>query len=328
MPIRVGIAGYGNVGKGAEAAFRQNPDMVLGGIYTRRDPASLTVQTPNVPVRSFAELEKGREELDVVILCSGSATDLPKQSPILAGKYCLVDSFDTHADIPAHYAAVDKSAKLGNKTALISAGWDPGLFSLMRLLGQAALPQGRTDTFWGRGVSQGHSDAVRRIAGVADARQYTVPVKSTLAAIKKGSEEEFTPRQKHTREVYVVLKEGADPERVAREIITMPHYFDEYNTSVTFISAEEMAAEHSAMPHGGLVLRSGKTGFALENRAMLEFDVDMASNPEFTGSVLLSFARAVYRLYNHGKRGCLTPLDVPLCCLSPLSREELMASLL
>ena len=325
--IRVGIVGYGNVGRGAEAAVLQSEDMALVGIYTRRTPETVHPLREDTPVYPVSMLKEQQAEVDVLLLCGGSATDLPVQTPELAKQYCVVDTFDTHARIPEHFAKVDKAAKGGKTAAIISTGWDPGLFSLMRLLGTAVLPDGSGDTFWGPGVSQGHSDAVRRIEGVADARQYTIPVQKTVNAVRKG-ESGFTAREKHTREVYVVLKEGADPQRVAQEIVTMPNYFDAYDTTVTFISAEEMAAEHSAMPHGGFVIRSGKLGEKRQYASLMEFKLELDSNPMFTGAIMTAFGRACYRLRKTGKTGCFTAFDVPLGLLSPLSPEDLRANLL
>ena len=321
MAIKVGICGYGNIGRGVEAAFQNNPDMELTGIFTRRRPDSVH-SVCGTRIFPYEMLENGTAEADVVLLCSGSATDLPVQTPLLAEKYNVVDSFDTHAAIPAHYNKVDAAAKAGGHCALISGGWDPGLFSMLRVLGISALPDGRTETFWGRGVSQGHSDAIRRIEGVLDARQYTVPVEAAVEAVKNGTAAELTPRQKHKRECYVVAAPGADRERITREIVTMPHYFDEYDTTVHFIDADEMRKAHSTMPHAGLVLRSACTGNG--NGAYMGYELKMDSNPEFTGSILLAFARAVYRLSQNGTTGCITPLDIPLYSMSPLSREELI----
>ena len=323
MSIRVGICGYGNIGKGAEAAFKDNPDLQLAGIFTRRDPEKLT-SLSGAPVFSVSMLEKGEADIDVLLLCSGSATDLPKQTPAFAARYNVVDSFDTHAAIPEHFSAVDAAAKTAGTCALISGGWDPGLFSMLRVLGLCGLPNGRTETFWGRGVSQGHSDAIRRINGVLDARQYTVPVPEAVEAVKAGRAGDLTPRMKHRRECFVVAAEGADLKQIEHDIVTMPHYFDEYDTTVTFITAEEMKKNHSEMPHAGLVLRTAKTGFSAEHKALVGFELDMDSNPEFTGSVLLSFVRAVYKMHKDGVTGCLTPLDIPLAYLSPLPREELI----
>ena len=325
--IRVGIVGYGNVGRGVEAAVLQSSDMVLTGIFTRRPPETIRAlckETPCFPVSALTEQEA---DADVLLLCGGSATDLPVQTPELARRYCVVDTFDTHARIPEHFAKVDAVAKAGNTAAVISTGWDPGLFSMMRLLGTAVLPEGTGDTFWGPGVSQGHSDAVRRIEGVADARQYTIPVQKTVSAVRKG-ESGFTTRDKHTREVYVVLKEGADPQRVAHEIITMPNYFDAYDTTVHFISADEMATEHAAMPHGGFVIRNGKLGEERQYSSLMEFRLELDSNPMFTGAVMAAFGRACYRLHEQGKAGCFTAFDVPLGLLSPLSAQDLRSKLL
>ncbi len=324
--IRVGIVGYGNVGRGAEATVLQSQDMILSGIFTRRAPASVHPLREDTPVFPVSFLLEQAADVDVLLLCGGSATDLPVQTPALAGRYCVVDTFDTHARIPEHFANVDAAAKAGNTAAIISTGWAPGLFSLMRLLGTAVLPEGTGDTFWGPGVSQGHSDAVRRIEGVADARQYTIPVQKTMNAVRRG-ESGFTAREKHTREVYVVLQEGADPQRVAQEIVTMPNYFEEYDTTVHFISAEEMAAEHSAMPHGGFVIRSGKLGEARQYASLMEFKLALDSNPMFTGAIMAAFGRACHRLHEQGKTGCFTVLDVPLGLLSPLDGEELRKKL-
>ena len=325
--IRVGIVGYGNVGRGAEAAVLQSNDMALTGIFTRRSPESVSALRKDTPILPLSTLYEQGANVDVLLLCGGSATDLPVQTPDLASRYCVVDTFDTHARIPEHFSNVDAAAKAGKTAAVISTGWDPGLFSMMRLLGTAVLPDGAGDTFWGPGVSQGHSDAVRRIEGVADARQYTIPVQKTVNAVRKG-ESGFTAREKHTREVYVVLKEGADPQRVAQEIVTMPNYFDAYDTTVTFISAEEMAREHSAMPHGGFVIRSGKLGEARQYDSLMEFKLALDSNPMFTGSVMTAFGRACWRIHEQGKSGCFTVFDIPLGLLSPLTGEELRGSLL
>ena len=325
--IRIGIVGYGNVGRGVEAAIAQNEDMSLVGIFTRRDVGTVHPVFSDTPVYPISDLEEGKADIDVLLLCGGSATDLPVQTPSFARKYSVVDTFDTHARIPEHFAAVDKAATTASTTAIISTGWDPGLFSLMRLLEQASLPVGSGDAFWGPGVSQGHSDAVRRLPGVADARQYTIPVQKTVNAVRQG-QGGFTAREKHTREVYVVLKEGADPQKVAQDIITMPHYFDEYDTTVHFITAEEMAAEHTAMPHAGFVIRSGRVGAQQEHKSLMEFRLELESNPEFTASVMAAFARACYRLHQSGCFGCFTPFDVPLGLLSPLSAEELRRTLL
>ena len=325
--IRVGIVGYGNVGCGAEAAVLESEDMVLTGVYTRRAPETVHPFREDTPVYPISRLTGQGAEADVLLLCGGSATDLPVQTPELARKYCVVDTFDTHARIPEHFAAVDVAAKAGGTAAIISTGWDPGLFSMMRLLGASILPEGTGDTFWGPGVSQGHSDAVRRIEGVADARQYTIPVQRTVNAVRKGGSG-FTARDKHTREVYVVLKEGADPQRVAQQIVTMPDYFDAYDTTVHFISAEEMASDHAAMPHGGFVIRSGKLGNERQYGSLMEFRLELDSNPMFTGAIMAAFGRACHRLHEQGRVGCFTAFDVPLGLLSPLSGEELRSSLL
>lgn len=325
--IRVGIVGYGNVGRGAESAVCQNEDMVLTGIFTRRPPESVHALHESTPVYPISFLLKGEADVDVLLLCGGSATDLPVQTPELARRYCVVDTFDTHVRIPEHFANVDQAAKEGKTAAIISTGWDPGLFSMMRLLGTSVLADGTGDTFWGPGVSQGHSDAVRRIEGVADARQYTIPVQKTVNAVRKG-ENGFTARDKHTREVYVVLKDGADPQRVAQEIITMPNYFNEYDTTVHFISKSEMAAEHAAMPHGGFVIRNGKLGEGQQYSSLMEFKLELDSNPMFTGAVMAAFGRACHRLKEQRRTGCFTAFDVPLGLLSPLSAEELRSKLL
>lgn len=326
--IRIGIYGYGNLGRGIENAIGQNPDMTLTAVFTRRDPASLTLHTPNVPVcRADAVLEYVGK-IDVMILCGGSATDLPTQTPMLARHFCVVDSFDTHANISAHFARVDEAAKQGGHTALISAGWDPGMFSLNRLYAAAVLPEGRDYTFWGKGVSQGHSDAIRRIDGVLDAKQYTVPVERALEAVRSGAEPELTTREKHTRECFVVAEEGADLARIEREIKEMPNYFADYDTTVNFISMEELRRDHSGIPHGGFVIRTGKTGADREHSHVIEYRLQLDSNPEFTASVILSFARAVVRFHSEGNVGCKTVFDVPPAYLSAKSYEELISSML
>lgn len=322
--IKVGIAGYGNLGKGTEKAVQAAPDMKLFGIFTRRDPESIHPAS-GCPVYPLADAADYKDDIDVMILCGGSATDLPEQTPELAGLFNVVDSFDTHARIPEHFENTDKAAKAAGKTAAISIGWDPGLFSLIRALAESILPDGSTYTFWGKGVSQGHSDAVRRIEGVADARQYTIPVQAALEAVRSGARPELTTREKHTREVFVVLEEGADPERVEQEIKTMPNYFDEYDTTVRFISAEEMKANHSTLPHGGLVMRSGNTG---ENHHLIEFSLILDSNPEFTSSVLTAVARAIVRLNKAGQTGCKTIFDLPISALCVMTPEEMRAHLL
>ena len=324
--VRLGILGYGNLGKGVELAVRQNDDIELVAVYSRRDPASVTVATEDLPVKPAEALESGTEPIDVLILCGGSATDLPKQTPHYAALYNVVDSFDTHARIPEHFAAVDAAAKESGKTALISCGWDPGLFSLNRLMGNCILPQGADYTFWGKGISQGHSDAIRRIEGVADAKQYTIPIESALEEVRSGSNPQLTTRQKHLRECFVVLKDGADAAEVERQIVTMPNYFDEYDTTVHFISQEELDRDHSAMPHGGFVLRSGQT--ASGKSMLIEYSLKLESNPEFTSCVLVSYARAVARLNAEGKSGAHTVFDVPPAYLSALDGAELRAHLL
>ena len=323
---RLGILGYGNLGKGVELAVRQNDDIELVAVYTRRDPASVQVATDNLPVRPAEALESGEEPIDVLILCGGSATDLPEQTPHYAKLYNVVDSFDTHANIPTHFDAVDAAACEGGNAALISCGWDPGLFSLNRLLGNCFLPQGADYTFWGKGVSQGHSDAIRRIPGVANGKQYTIPVEEALDAVRSGSNPELTTRQKHTRECFVVLEEGADAAEVERQIVTMPNYFAEYDTTVHFISQEEFDRDHTTMPHGGFVLRSGQS--AGGNKMLIEYSLKLDSNPEFTSSVLVAYARALARLHAEGKTGACTVFDVPPAYLSPLDGAELRAHLL
>lgn len=316
MTIKIGILGYGNLGRGVEAAVHQNADMELVGVFTRRDPASLDVATQGVAVRSADDLLSGdRLDIDVLVICAGSATDLPEMTPRYARRYNVIDSFDTHAHIPDHFSAVDAAAGESGTLALISAGWDPGLFSLNRLFGNAFIPEGKDYTFWGRGVSQGHSDAVRRIEGVADARQYTVPVESALEEVRAGKNPELTTRQKHTREVYVVSEEGADRDAITEEITTMPNYFDEYDTTVHFISQEEMDRDHSQLPHGGFVLRSGK--MASGAGSVIEYSLKLDSNPDFTSSVLLAYARAVARMSAEGQKGCRTVFDVAPSYLSP-----------
>ena len=325
---RIGIFGYGNLGRGVEAAIAQNGDLELAAVFTRRDPAGLTIRTPGVPVLPASEAPAWTDRIDVLILCGGSATDLPVQTPEYASMFNVVDSFDTHKKIPEHFAAVDAAARAAGKLALISCGWDPGLFSLARVYANAVLPVGKDETFWGRGVSQGHSDAIRRIEGVLDARQYTVPVAAAVEAVRRGEQPELSTRDKHLRECYVVAAEGADRARIEREIQTMPYYFDEYDTSVTFISAEELARDHAGLPHGGSVLRGGVTGWENEHKHAVEFSLKLDSNPEFTGSVLAACARAVHRLYREGQTGCRSILDLPPAALSPVAPEELRAHFL
>lgn len=326
--MRIGIFGYGNLGRGVESAIRQNKDMELRAVFTRRDPAKLEIATPGVPVYVAADAAAHAGEVDVLILCGGSATDLPVQTPAMAELFHVVDSFDTHAHIPEHFAAVDAAAKKSGHTAMISVGWDPGMFSLNRLYANAVLPDGADYTFWGRGVSQGHSDAIRRIEGVADAKQYTVPVEAALEAVRSGSCPTLSTRQKHTRECYVVLKEGADAAKIEKEIKEMPNYFADYDTTVHFISAEELARDHSRINHGGFVIRSGKTGLSGQNNAVIEYSLKLDSNPEFTASVIVAYARAVYRLAAAGEAGCKTVFDIAPALLSPLSGEQLRAKML
>ena len=327
MTIRIGILGYGNLGRGVELAIQHCPDMELAGVFTRRDPASLKTVT-GAKVYSMEQAETMQDDIDVMILCGGSATDLPEQTPKFASMYNVVDSFDTHANIPAHFAAVDTQAKANGKTAIISTGWDPGMFSLNRVLMQAILPQGDTYTFWGKGVSQGHSDAIRRLDGVKDARQYTIPVESALEAVRNGEAPQLTTRQKHLRECFVVAEEGADLARIEQQIVTMPNYFADYDTTVHFISEEELKANHSGIPHGGFVIHSGKTGVNGENTHVIEYALKLDSNPEFTASVLVAYARAVYGMHQDGMTGCKTVFDVAPRYLTPMSDEELRKEML
>ena len=328
MTIKSGILGYGNLGKGVECAVKHNPDMELAAVFTRRDKASLKVLTPGVKVCSVQEAESMKDEIDVMILCGGSATDLPVQTPELAKNFHVVDSFDTHARIPEHFEAVDAAAKESGHVGIISVGWDPGMFSLNRLYGSAVLPEGKDYTFWGRGVSQGHSDAIRRVEGVKDARQYTVPVESALQAVRNGENPELTTRQKHTRECFVVAEEGADLMRIEEEIVTMPNYFADYDTTVHFISEEELMRDHKGIPHGGFVIRTGKTGWENEHSHVIEYSLKLDSNPEFTASVIAAYARAAYRLGKEGVTGCKTVFDIAPAYLSSMSGEELRKHLL
>ena len=328
MSIRIGILGYGNLGRGVECAIRQNPDMELAAVFTRRSPETVEILTDGVPVVKADAAKEWTDKIDVLIICGGSATDLPTQTPEYAKMFNVIDSFDTHARIPEHFANVDAAAKAGNKLGIISLGWDPGLFSLNRMYANAVLPQGNDYTFWGKGVSQGHSDAIRRIAGVKDARQYTIPVESSLEAVRNGENPQLTTREKHTRECFVVLEEGADAARVEEEIKTMPNYFDEYDTTVHFISEEELKKNHSGIPHGGFVLRSGKTGWNEENSHLIEYRLKLDSNPEFTSSVLVAYARAAYKLSAEGATGCKTVFDIAPAYLSAKSGEELRKSML
>lgn len=326
--IRLGISGYGNLGRGVEAAVKHNPDFELKVIFTRRDPASIKPLTKGVKVESVSKAAEYKDEIDVLILCGGSATDLPEQTPVYAKTFNVVDSFDTHANIPAHFDAVDAAAKKSGKVALISCGWDPGMFSLARVYGDSVLPGGETYTFWGKGVSQGHSDAIRRVEGVLDARQYTVPVQAALDAVRSGANPTLTTRQKHTRECYVVVKEGADKAKIEKEIKEMPNYFADYDTTVNFISQEELDANHKGIPHGGFVIRSGKTGANDEFDNVVEYSLKLDSNPAFTSSVLVAYARAAARMSKEGKTGCVTVLDVPPAYLSAKSGAELRKSML
>lgn len=326
--MRIGIYGYGNLGKGVEDALKRNPDMELVAVFTRRDPASLHIATERVPVIPAQEVLAWQDKIDVMILCGGSATDLPQMTPELAAHFNLLDSYDNHSSIPRHYAAVDAAARSAGKLALISCGWDPGMFSLNRLYGNVALPDGQDYTFWGRGVSQGHSDAIRRIPGVIDARQYTVPVSAAVEQVRSGLNPELGIRDKHTRECYVVAEEGADLEAIRQQIVTMPAYFADYDTTVTFISKEELEREHSGLPHGGSVIRTGVTGAAGQHKEVIEYQLRLDSNPEFTGSVLVAFARAVGRMAQRGETGCISVFDVRPVDLSPRSREDLLAHLL
>lgn len=326
--MRIGILGYGNLGRGVECAIAQNADMELCAVFTRRAPESVKLISENVPVVHIDEIESYKDKIDVLILCGGSATDLPVQTPKYAKLFNVVDSFDTHAKIPEHFAAVDAAAKESGKIGIISVGWDPGMFSLNRMYANAILPDGNDYTFWGKGVSQGHSDAIRRIDGVLDARQYTVPIDSAVSAVRNGENPTLTTREKHTRECYVVVEDGADKARIENEIKTMPNYFADYDTTVNFISMEELLANHAGIPHGGVVLRSGKTGKDLEHNHIIEYSLKLDSNPEFTASVIVAYARAAYRLSNEGASGCKTVFDIPPAYLSSKSGEELRKNLL
>ncbi len=328
MSIKVGILGYGNLGRGIECALKQAEDMELAAVFTRRDPKTVTILHSGVPVYHIDDILNHKDEIDLLILCGGSATDLPKQTPEYAEHFTLIDSFDTHANIPAHFDAVDAAAQKGGRVALISCGWDPGMFSLNRLYAEAVLPKGNTYTFWGKGVSQGHSDAIRRVEGVVDGRQYTIPVAEALEAVRSGSAPALTTRQKHLRECFVVAEEGADKERIENEIKTMPNYFADYDTVVHFITLEEMQRDHSGIPHGGFVIRSGKTGRQQENTHVIEYSLKLDSNPEFTASVILAFGRAAVRLWREGGRGCKTVFDIPPAYLSPKSAALLRKELL
>ena len=326
--IRLGIVGYGNLAKGVECAIRQNPDMTLVAVFTRRAPERVKIQTPDVPVLPVDQAAQWKDRIDVLLLCGGSAKDLPEMTPEFAKDFHVIDSFDTHADIPAHFARVDTAAKESGHIALISAGWDPGLFSLNRLYAEAILPQGNTYTFWGKGVSQGHSDAVRRIPGVADCRQYTIPVEQALARVRRGESPTLTTREKHTRYCYVVAEEGADKARIEQQIKSMPNYFADYDTTVEFISQAQLDAEHAGLPHGGSVIRSGTTGWSGESRQTIEYQLNLDSNPQFTACVLVACARAVTKMHTRGITGCQTVFDIPPADLSSLSREEILAHIL
>lgn len=328
MTIKVGIFGYGNLGRGVECAIRHNPDMELAAVFTRRDLEQVHILAEGVPVYPAEKACSMEGAVDVMILCGGSATDLPAQTPEMAKHFNVVDSFDTHAKIPEHFDAVDRAARESGHTALISAGWDPGMFSLNRLYANAILPGGHDYTFWGRGVSQGHSDAIRRISGVKDARQYTIPVDAALEAVRSGSNPELTTRQKHTRECFVVAEEGADLERIEREIVTMPNYFADYDTTVHFISQEELMRDHAGIPHGGFVIRTGKTGWKDEHSHVIEYSLKLDSNPEFTASVIAAYGRAIYRLNQEGHKGCKTVFDIAPAYLSSLDGEQLRKHLL
>ena len=328
MRTRIGILGYGNLGRGIECAVRQNPDMELVAVFTRRNPENVTILTESAKVCNVSEVMDWKDKIDVLILCGGSATDLPEQTPEYAKHFNVIDSFDTHARIPEHFGNVDAVAKANNHVGIISVGWDPGMFSLNRLYGNVILPEGKDYTFWGKGVSQGHSDAIRRIPGVKNAKQYTIPVESALEAVRSGSNPELTTREKHTRECFVVLEDGADAAQVEEAIKTMPNYFADYDTTVHFISEEELEKNHSGIPHGGFVLRSGVTGWNKENKHLIEYQLKLDSNPEFTSSVLIAYARAAHRLTTEGQFGCKTVFDIAPAYLSAKSGDELRATML
>ncbi len=328
MKTRIGILGYGNLGRGVECAVRQNDDMELAAVFTRRNPADVSVLTKSAQVCRINDAADWKDKIDVMILCGGSATDLPQQTPEYVKYFNVIDSFDTHARIPEHFANVDAAAKENGHIGIISVGWDPGMFSLNRLYANAILPDGKDYTFWGKGVSQGHSDALRRIAGVKNAKQYTIPVDSALEAVRAGSNPKLSTREKHTRECFVVLEEGADAAKIEQEIKTMPNYFADYDTTVHFISEEELLTNHSGIPHGGFVLRSGVTGWEREHKHLIEYSLKLDSNPEFTSSVLIAYARAAHRLASEGQSGCKTVFDIAPAYLSAKSGEELRASLL
>ena len=325
--IRIGIVGYGNIGRGVEQSIKRNDDMELKAVFTRRDPASVKIQTEGAEVKHFDDMEAMKDEIDVMILCGGSATDLPVIGPKVAASFNTIDSFDTHAKIPEYFANVDKAAKEGKNVSIISVGWDPGMFSLNRLYAESILVQGSTYTFWGKGVSQGHSDAIRRIEGVKNGIQYTVPIEAAVDQVRSGSEPELTTRQKHLRECYVVAEEGADKAAIENAIKTMPNYFSDYDTTVTFITEEELKANHSKMPHGGFVIRTGETGCE-GNKHVIEYSLRLDSNPEFTGSVLVAYARAAYRLSQKGESGARSVFDIAPAMLSQMTPEELRAHML
>ncbi len=327
MKIRIGIVGYGNLGRGVECAIMQNDDLSLYGVFTRREPSALKTLT-DAKVYHINDILNHKENIDVLILCGGSATDLPVQTPELAKHFNVIDSFDTHAKIPVHFKNVDASAKQAGKVAIISVGWDPGMFSLNRLYGEAILPDGKDYTFWGKGVSQGHSDAIRRIDGVLDARQYTIPQDDALEKVRSGENPDLTTREKHTRECFVVAEDGADKARIENEIKTMPNYFADYDTTVYFVSKEELMRDHSGIPHGGFVIRCGKTGFNSENTHIIEYSLKLDSNPEFTSSVLVSYARAAVKMNKEGMSGCKTVFDVAPIYLSPKSADDIRSRLL
>ncbi len=326
--IRIGIFGYGNLGRGVECAVKQNKDMELVAVFTRRDPRSVKILSEGVDVFHVDDVLSFKDKIDVMILCGGSATDLPKQTPYLAQYFNVVDSFDTHAKIPEHFENVDTSSRKSGKIGLISVGWDPGMFSVNRALAGSILVDGADYTFWGKGVSQGHSDAIRRVDGVLDGKQYTVPVESALAAVRSGKSPTLTTREKHTRECYVVAQDGADKDLIEKTIKEMPNYFSDYDTTVNFISQEELKEKHSGIPHGGFVIRSGKTGANLENNHIIEYSLKLDSNPEFTASVIVAYARAAYRMNNEGMSGAKTVFDVAPCYISPMSNEEMRRKLL
>ena len=326
--MKVAIYGYGNLGRGVEHAIKQNKDIELFGVFTRRNPGDLKTDTDGVRVFAADSILDYKDQIDVLIICGGSATDLPVMTPTLAQNFNVIDSFDTHADIPKHFSNVDAAAKKGGKVAVISVGWDPGMFSLNRLYASAILPEGKDYTFWGKGVSQGHSDAIRRIEGVLDARQYTCPVEAALEAVRNGENPDLTTRQKHTRECFVVVSDNADKAKIEQEIKNMPKYFADYDTTVTFITQEELDRDHKGIPHGGFVIRSGKTGINSQNNHIIEYRIKLDSNPEFTASVLVAYARAAYKMSNRGESGCKTAFDIAPADLSAKSFEEIISTML